>query len=85
MPHRALGINEILGEVAAWVTKTHPPTTVSFACCAKSFEEPALRVLWRTQWELPTFTETLSSDSWEFRPLSPSEGKGEIVCVVCLD
>jgi len=80
MPHRALGIDEILREVAAWVVNTHPPTAVSLACCAKLFEEPALRALWETQKELPTLLKTLPPDCWESRPQSPSGESGEIVC-----
>ena len=80
MPHRALGIDEILREVAAWVVDTHPPTAVSLACCAKSFEEPALHALWETQTELPTLIKTLPPDCWKFLPQSPSRREGKIVC-----
>jgi len=80
MSHRVLGIDEILRDVAAWVVDTHPPTAVSLACCTKSFEEPALSTLWKIQERLPTLVKTLPPDCWEFRPWSPPEEGGEIVC-----
>ena len=80
MPHRALGIDEIFRELAAWVVDTHPPTAVSLACCVKSFEEPALRALWKTQIELPTLIKTLPPECWELRPQNSSGGDGKIVC-----
>lgn len=79
MPHRALRIDEILREVAAWVVGTHPPTAVSLACCAKPFEEPALHALWETQKELLTLIKTLPPDCWKFLPPAPSREKGLIV------
>jgi len=76
MSHRALAVDEILREVTAFVTDIHHPTAVSFACCAKSFEEPALSALWKTQDELPTLIKTLPPDSWD---LAPNPRKREIV------
>ena len=68
MPHWALAVDEILREVIAHVIHIHPPTAVSLACCAKSFEEPALSALWKTQRELPTLIQTLPPDSWDLIP-----------------
>ena len=65
MAHRVLAIDEILREVASCVTDIHPSTTVALACCAKSFEEPALNELWKIQDELPTLIKTLPPDCWE--------------------
>jgi len=46
MPHKIFEIDEIL-RVIVWHTKaTSEATTVSLACCCKSFEEPALSLLW---------------------------------------
>ena len=58
-------VDEILREVTAQVTKTHPPTAVALACCAKFLEEPTLSVLWKIQDGLPALIKTLSPDSWE--------------------
>ena len=80
MPHQALRIDEILREVAARVVDTHPSTAVSLACCAKSFEEPALRALWETQKELPTFIQALPPNCWEIQPQVRPGTKPEIVC-----
>jgi len=68
MHHRAFAIDEILREVTARVTRIHPPTAVALACCAKSFEEPALSALWMTQDELLTLIKTLPPDSWAIQP-----------------
>jgi len=46
MPHKIFEIDEIL-RVIVWYTKDiSETTTVSLACCCKSFEEPALSLLW---------------------------------------
>ena len=45
MPHRIFEIDEIL-TVIIWYTRvTSEATTVSLACCCKTFEEPALSLL----------------------------------------
>jgi len=45
-PHRIFEIDEIL-RVIVWYTRfASKVTTVSFACCCKAFEEPALSLLW---------------------------------------
>jgi len=80
MPHRALGIDDILREVAARVVETHVPTAVSLACCTKSFEEPALRALWKIQKQLPTLIKTLPPDCWEVLPPNTPDGGLQIVC-----
>ena len=79
MPHRALGIDEILREIIAWVVDAHPPTAVSLACCTKSFEEPALRALWKIQKELPNLIKALPPDCWEVRPRDTYGEEEEIV------
>jgi len=61
MPHCALGIDEILRELAARVVDTHRLTAVSPARCTKSFEEPALSALWKIQVKLPLLIKTLPS------------------------
>ena len=66
MPHHALMVDEILREVTAQVIWRHRPTVIALACCAKSFEEPALSTLWKNQGsELPTLIKTLPPDCWE--------------------
>lgn len=77
MPHRVLGIDEILRDVAACVVDTHRPTAVSLACCTKSFEEPALHELWETQKEFSTLIKALPPDCWE---ILPRRRRQEIVC-----
>ena len=71
MSYQALAVDEILREITVHATNIHPPTTISLACCARSFEEPALSALWRIQDEIPTLIKTLPSDSWEILPLGP--------------
>ena len=78
MTHRALAVDEILREVTAHATDVHPPTAVSLACCARSFEEPALSALWKIQDELPTLIKTLPPDSWALLPMGP-RGERKIV------
>ena len=68
MSHRALAVDDILREVAGWVVDTHPPTAISLACCAKTFEEPALSALWKIQDELWILIRALPPDSWDLRP-----------------
>ena len=80
MPHRVLEVDEILREITASVADIDPPTAVSLACCAKSFEQPALSALWKSQKELPTLIKTLPPDSWELQPTNPRGGGGKIVC-----
>ena len=46
MPHRIFEIDEILRDIVWHMKDTGEATTVSFACCCKSFEEPALSLLW---------------------------------------
>ena len=46
MPHKIFEIDEVL-RVIVWHTRDiSETTTVSLACCCKSFEEPALSLLW---------------------------------------
>jgi len=79
MTHRALAVDEILREIIVHVVNTHPATAVSLACCAKSFEEPALSALWKTQTELPTLITTLPPDSWDLPPTASRHSKAIIV------
>ena len=46
MPHRVFEVDEILRAIALHMGKVSQPTTVSFACCCKAFEDPALSSLW---------------------------------------
>jgi len=46
MPHRIFEIDEILRVIVQYTRDTSETTTVSLACCCKSFEEPALSHLW---------------------------------------
>ena len=80
MTHRTLAVDEILREIITHVINIHPPTAVSLACCAKSFEEPALSALWKTQKELPTLVKVLPPDSWDLQPATSRHRKGVIVC-----
>ena len=79
MTHRTLAVDEILREIIDRVIDIHPPTAVSLACCAKSFEEPALSALWKTQKELPVLIRTLPPDSWDLRPKTIRSRRGVIV------
>jgi len=76
--NRTLDFPDVLGEVTTRVTGLHRPTAVSLACCSKSFEEPALNALWKTQKEAMTLIKTLPPDTWIL--LAPdSRGKRKIV------
>ena len=79
MRHRALEVDEILREITTWAVAIHPSTAVALACCAKSFEEPALSALWRTRKGLPTLIKTLPPDSWETGLPNSDGGNGNIV------
>jgi len=46
MPHKLFEIDEILRDIVRHTRHTGEATTVSLACCCKSFEEPALSLLW---------------------------------------
>lgn len=63
MSQRALATDEILGEITTCLGY-HRSTLVSLACCAKSFEEPVLRVLWRAQDDLGILIRTLPLGVW---------------------
>jgi len=78
IPHRALAVDEILREVTAYVTDTHPPTAVALARCAKFLEEPALSTLWKVQNQPPPLIRTLPPDSWELLPVN-DRGRRAIV------
>jgi len=46
MPHKIFEIDEILRDIVWYTKHIRETTTVSLACCCKSFEEPALSLLW---------------------------------------
>jgi len=46
MPHKIFEIDEILRIIVQHTRDTSETTTVSLACCCKSFEEPAFSLLW---------------------------------------
>jgi len=45
--HRIFEIDEILRSIAERIGDFSPMSAVSFACCCKAFDEPALNPLWR--------------------------------------
>ena len=83
MPHRALMVDEILREVATWVTDVHRLEVgfqPSLSCLLRQIpEEPTLSVRWKIQDELPTLIKTLPLDSWELQPATTVEDREQIV------
>ena len=75
MPHLIFQIDEILRPIAEYVGQASRPTAVEFACCCKTFEEPALRPLWEST-TLEHLTHVLPRDVLYFG--NPG------MCVVCL-
>jgi len=57
MPHRIFEIDEVLRVIVQYTRDTCEATTISLACCCKSFEEPTLSILWVSKHskELVTF------------------------------
>jgi len=45
--HRIFEIDEILRSITERIGNSSPMSAVSFACCCKAFDEPALNPLWR--------------------------------------
>lgn len=45
--HLIFEIDEILRYIAERIADSSPTSAVSFACCCKAFDEPALNPLWR--------------------------------------
>jgi len=64
--HPCLGVDEILRLLArALVASGANTTTVALARCCKTFEEPMLDELWRTQDRLTPLLECFPRDVWE--------------------
>jgi hypothetical protein len=63
--HACLSVDEILRLLAyELVASEAKATAVALACCRKSFEDPALDVLWETQDRLPPLLKSLPRDVW---------------------
>jgi hypothetical protein len=70
--HPCLSVDEILRLIACeLVGSKAKATAVTLACCCKSFEDPGLDVLWKTQSRLPPLLISLPGDVWN---------EGEFVC-----
>ena len=64
--HPCLNVDEILRLLAhALVVLEAKATAVALACCCKSFEEPALDVLWEAQNRLGPLLKCFPRDVWE--------------------
>ena len=64
--HTCLNVDEILRLLACELIGSEAnATAVSFACCCKSFQEPALDVLWKTQDRLTPLLKCFPQDVWE--------------------
>lgn len=64
--HPCLSLDEILRLLARVLVMTEAKATAAaLACCCKTFEEPALDVLWETQNRLIPLLECLPRDAWE--------------------
>ena len=63
--HPCLSVDEILRLLAfKLVASGAKATTVSLACCCRSFEDPVLDVLWETQDGLTPLLKCLPQDVW---------------------
>ena len=63
MPHKIFEIDEILRVIIRYTGDISVATTASLACCCKSFEEPALGLLWARKpcsTSLPSFQSRFS-------------------------
>jgi len=64
--HPCLNVDEILRLIACeLVASGAKGTTVTLACCCKSFEEPVLDALWGTQDQLTPLLKCFPRDAWE--------------------
>ena len=64
--HACFNTNEIVWLVTCeLVTSGAEVTAVALACCCKSFEDPALDALWRTQDRLLPLLKSLPGDVWK--------------------
>ena len=64
--HPCLCIDEILRPIAReLVVSRGEATAVALACCRKSFEDPALDALWKTQLGISQLLKTLPGDVWD--------------------
>ena len=75
--HPCLNIDEILRLLTRELVESEAKaTTVSLACCCKSFEDPVLGALWETQDGLLPLLKSLPGDIWkvdEGRFVSPHQ------------
>jgi hypothetical protein len=64
--HACLGVDEILRLLThELVSSRAKATAVALACCRKSFEDPTLDVLWKTQERLLPLLKSLPRDIWD--------------------
>jgi len=64
MPHPVFGVDELLSLVIDELVETSPPAVVSFALTCRSFEEPALRSLWKLHVTLDILMRVLPNHTW---------------------
>jgi len=63
--HSCLDVDEIARLIAReLIASETKAAAVALACCRKSFEDPALDVLWETQEELLPLLKSLPGDVW---------------------
>ena len=63
--HACLNVDEIMRLIACeLVASGGHATAVAFACCRKSFEDPALDALWETQNHLLPLFKSFPGDVW---------------------
>ena len=63
--HACLNVDEIVRLIACeLVASNEEVCAVALACCCKSFEDPVLDVLWRTQVRLFPLLESFPGDVW---------------------
>ena len=64
--HTCLNVDEVLRLIARELLASGGrATAVAFACCCKSFEDPVLEELWKTQGQLTPLLTSLPGDVWD--------------------
>ena len=64
--HPCLNVDEILRLIARELVQSElNATAVSLACCCRSFEDPALDVLWEMQYRLTPLLKCFPQEVWK--------------------
>jgi hypothetical protein len=64
--HPSLTVDDILHLLACELVESElEATAVSLACCCRTFEDPVLNVLWKTQEQLTPLLKCLPQEVWE--------------------